>query len=164
LRFGFQLFSFPDFRFSPRMSRTSDDLRDRTKQYASAVVRLYVDLPKRREEVRILGHQLLTSGTSVASNFREASRARSRAEFISKIETCAQEADESDLWLQLLGDERAITTDQLAELLAETNELISIFVTMARRSKDNLESRTIESWRCETTHSPNPIPLPRFTV
>jgi four helix bundle protein len=122
------------------MSRTSDELRDRTKQYASSIVRLYVDLPKRREEVRVLGHQLLRSGTSVASNFREASRARTTAEFISKLETCIQEADESDLWLELLRDDCGITADELAELVIETNELISIFVTMVTRSKDNSAS------------------------
>ena len=115
--------------------RTSDELRNRTKQYASAVVRLFVKLPKSREEFRVIGNQLLRSGTSVAANFREASRARSAAEFVSKLETCIQEADESDLWLELLRDDCGIRINELAELLVETNELISIFVTMAKRSK-----------------------------
>ena len=119
------------------MSRTSNELRDRTKTYASSIVRFYVKLPK-RPEVSVLGHQLLRSGTSVASNFREVSRARSSAEFVSKLDTCIQEADESDLWLQLLRDDCGIGTDELVNLLAETNELISIFVTMAKRSKDNM--------------------------
>jgi four helix bundle protein len=118
------------------MSRTSDQLRDRTKQYASSTVRLYVDLPTQRAEVGVLGRQLLRSGTSVAANFREASRARSIAEFISDLETCIREADESDLWLQLLRDDCGISGTKLAELLKETNELISIFVTMVTRSKD----------------------------
>jgi four helix bundle protein len=115
--------------------RTSEELRDRTKQYASSVVHLYVKLPKSREEVRVIGNQLLRSGTSVAANFREASRARSVPEFVSKLETCVQEADESDLWLELLRDDCGIQTSELMSLLAETNELISIFVTMAKRSK-----------------------------
>ncbi len=119
------------------MSRTTDELRNRTKQYASSVVRLFVDLPKRRPEVQVLGNQLLRSGTSVAANFREASRARTTPEFISKVEVCIQEADESDLWLELLRDDCRITTDELAKLVVETNELISIFVTMVKRSKDN---------------------------
>ena len=127
----------PVFGFSLCMSRTSNELRDRTKTYASSIVRFYVKLPK-RPEVSVLGHQLLRSGTSVASNFREASRARSSAEFVSKLDTCLQEADESDLWLQLLRDDCGIGTDELVNLLAETNELISIFVTMAKRSKDNM--------------------------
>jgi four helix bundle protein len=79
-----------------------EDLKQRTKSFASAVIRYYVKLPKEREEVRVLGKQLLRSGTSVAANYREASRARSPAEFISKVEQCAQEADESLLWLELL--------------------------------------------------------------
>jgi four helix bundle protein len=117
--------------------RTSDQLRNRTKQYASSVVRFYVKLPKSREEVRVIGHQLLRSGTSVAANFREASRARSVPEFVSKLETCIQEADETDLWLELLRDDCRVQSSELSILLAETNELISIFVTMAKRSKSN---------------------------
>jgi len=67
------------------MSRGSEELRSRTKQYASRIVRLYVSLPKARAEAQVLGKQLLRSGTSVAANFREASRARSTNEFISKF-------------------------------------------------------------------------------
>ncbi len=84
-----------------------------------------------------MSHQLLRSGTSVAANFREAARARSAAEFASKIEICVQEADESDLWLQLLRDDCGITTEEVTKLLAETNELIGIFVTIAKRTKAN---------------------------
>ena len=86
----------------------------------------------------MLGHQLLRSGTSVASNFREASRARTTAEFVSKLDTCIQEADESELWLELLRDDCGIDGPEQTHLLAETNELISIFVTMVKRSKDNM--------------------------
>ena len=119
------------------MSRISDELRERTKSYASSVVRLYVSLPGNRAEAQVLGKQLLRSGTSVAANLREASRARTRPEFISKLEVCIQEADESDLWLQLLRDDCGIASDALNSLLIETNELISIFVTMVRNSKES---------------------------
>ena len=71
------------------------DLRERTKVFASHIIRLYVSLPGRRTEVAVVGKQMLRSGTSVAANYREASRARSDAEFVSKIETCTQEADET---------------------------------------------------------------------
>jgi hypothetical protein len=57
---------------------------------------------------------------------------------VSKLDTCIQEADESDLWLELLRDDCAVSCDELPKLLAETNELISIFVTMAKRTKDNM--------------------------
>jgi four helix bundle protein len=82
--------------------RLKEEFRRRTKQYASQVIRLYVRLPKEREEVHVLGKQLLRSGTSVAAHAREASRARSDAEFCSKIEVALQEADEAHLWIELL--------------------------------------------------------------
>jgi len=66
--------------------RLPGEVRDRTKKVASDVIRLFVALPKAREEVRVLGKQLLRSGTSVAAHIREASRARSDAEFCSKPE------------------------------------------------------------------------------
>jgi four helix bundle protein len=83
---------------------------------------------------------MLRSGTSVAANFREASRARTTTEFVSKIEVCIQEADETELWLELLRDDCSFADHRLTELLIETNELISIFVTMAKRSKLTLKS------------------------
>ena len=115
--------------------RLTEELRNRSKQYASAVIRLYISLPVSRREVQVLGHQLLRSGTSVAAQVREASRARSDAEFCSKLDSALQEADESALWLELLRDDCGITGKELADLLTETNELMSIFVTMVNRTK-----------------------------
>jgi four helix bundle protein len=86
-------------------SRLTSEFRDRTKRYAAATIRLYVKLPKNREEVRVTGKQLLRSGTSVAAHVREASRARSDNEFVSKLGGALQEADESILWLELLREE-----------------------------------------------------------
>ena len=74
------------------MERAEDKkemLRQRTKRFASVVIRFYCELPKNRTECQVIGKQLLRSGTSVAANYREASRARSDAEFVSKIELCA---------------------------------------------------------------------------
>ena len=124
---------------TPSMSRTSDDLRKRTRTYASSIVRLFITLPKQRAEAQVIGRQLLRSGTSVVANFREASRARTTSEFISKLEVCIQEADETDLWLELLQDDCGISNEKLEHLLVETNELISIFVTMVKRSKEHRE-------------------------
>lgn len=73
--------------------RLTEELRMRTKKYASAVIRFYAGLPHLRKEVEVVGHQLLRSGTSVAAHTREASRARSDAEFCSKLEVLLQEAD-----------------------------------------------------------------------
>ena len=116
------------------------DMRSRTKTYASRVIRLYCELPKGREEVRVIGRQFLKCGTSVAANYREASRARSDAEFISKIEICAQEADEALLWLELLRDDCGIANENLTWLLKETDELIAIFVTMSKKVKKRREN------------------------
>jgi len=110
-------------------------LRQRSKRYASTVIRLYCELPKDRMECQVIGKQLLRSGTSVAANYREASRARSDAEFISKIELCVQEADETMLWLELLRDDCGIISEKIDWLLDESNQLISIFVTMSKNVK-----------------------------
>ena len=111
------------------------ELRGRTKEFAGRVVVLFSGLPLSREEVRVIGRQLLRSATSVAANYREASRARTSADFISKIETCAQEADESQLWLELLKEDCGIRRAAIDELWTEADELIAIFVTMSRNAK-----------------------------
>jgi len=114
------------------------EFRMRTKAFASATIRLFCKLPRNRTEVAVLGKQLLRSGTSVAANYREASRARSESEFVSKIDQCAQEADESMLWLELLRDDCDIRSEQLDWLLGEADELIAIFVTMSKKVKARL--------------------------
>ena len=113
--------------------RLSEELRQRTKGFASAVIHLYVKLPRQREEVKVLGHQLLRSGTSVAAHAREASRARSESEFCSKLDGLLQEADESQLWLELLRDDCGIHEDGLVHLLRESDELMAIFTTMVAK-------------------------------
>jgi four helix bundle protein len=120
--------------------RLSSEFCDRTKAFASAVIRVFVTLPREREEVRVLGRQLLRSGTSVAAQVREAGRARSPAEFCSKLEGATQEADESQLWLELLRDDCAIDDPALSGLLVESGELIAIFVTMVKKTKGNSEN------------------------
>ena len=109
--------------------RLNEEFRTRTKQYASAVIKLYVTLPRARREVQVLGQQLLRSGTSVASHCREASRARSN------VDAALQEADESGLWLELLRDDCGIGVANVNPLLNETNELISIFVSIVEKTK-----------------------------
>lgn len=110
-------------------------MRRRTKAFAGSVIRLFISLQKSREEQIVVAKQLLRSGTSVAANFREASRARSTAEFISKIELCTQEADESQLWLELLVEDCGIPEQKIRPIWEEANELISIFVTMSKNTK-----------------------------
>jgi four helix bundle protein len=119
--------------------RLPEEFRERTKKYASAIVRLYAQLPRSRKEVEVLGHQLLRSGTSVAAHIREASRARSDAEFCSKIDGALQEADESQLWIELLRDDCGIDGAAIGQLNRETNELIAIFATMANNTKRGMK-------------------------
>jgi four helix bundle protein len=113
----------------------SGSLRDRTKRYASATIRFFASLPVRRAEVSVCGRQLLRSGTSVAANFREASRARSNAEFVSKLDVCIQEADETMLWLELLNEDCGIESPALRALHRESDELIAILVSISSRLK-----------------------------
>lgn len=103
--------------------------------YAAKVIRLYVSLPKEREEVRVAGKQLLRSGTSVAAHAREASRARSDAELCSKLGGLLQEADESQLWLELLKEECGVSDSLLDFLYRESDELIAIFTTIISKVK-----------------------------
>jgi four helix bundle protein len=110
--------------------KLSKYLRDRTKRFASKVIRLYVALPKNREEVRVLGHQMLRSGTSVAAHAREATRARSDAELCSKLGGLLQEADETQLWLELLRDDCGVNHEFVGLLIGEADELIAIFTTI----------------------------------
>ena len=118
--------------------RIAENLRQRTKQYASRIIRFYAGLPRERREVQVLGHQLLRSGTSVAAHTREASRARSDAEFCSKLDGLLQEADESQLWLELLNEDCNITSDQIEFLLAETSELLAIFTSIVAKVRHRI--------------------------
>jgi four helix bundle protein len=116
------------------MQNAEKDLADRTKNFARRIIHLYVALPK-ETVAQALGKQVLRSGTSVGANYREASRGRSKAEFISKIGDCLKEADETAYWLELLTEEEIISKKRLEPLLQETNELISILVTISKRAR-----------------------------
>src|SRR5690349_13284163 len=111
------------------------EFRARTKAFAARVIRLYVKLPKAREEVRVLGKQLLRSGTSVAAHIREASRARSAEEFASKLGGALQETDESQLWLELLREECGIAAADTQPLEKEADELMAIMTAMINKTR-----------------------------
>jgi four helix bundle protein len=115
--------------------RLPDEFGQRAKSFAAGTIRRFVNLPKQRDEVQILGKQLLRSGTSVAAHVREASRARSEAEFISKLGGATQEADESSLWLELSREECGISSHLTQPLEKESSELIAIFTTMIKKTK-----------------------------
>src|SRR5256714_6419705 len=111
-----------------------NDLRERTKNFGLRTIRMFVTLPK-TAEARILGKQVLRSGTSIGANYREAYRGRSKAEFISKCGDCLREIEETAYWLELLVDSKIISADKLQPLRAECGELTAIFVTILKRSK-----------------------------
>lgn len=110
------------------------DLRIRTRNFAKRVVKLFVALPK-TDEARVLGRQLLRSGTSVGAHYREACRARSDAEFISKMEVGLQELDESAYWMELLIDCHLVPEAKLQPLRQEADELIAILASIVKTKK-----------------------------
>ena len=116
------------------MKNAEKGLAARTKSFARRVIRLYVALP-REPVAQVLGRQVLRAGTSVGANYREANRARSKAEFISKIGDCLKEADETLYWLELLSDEQIVAASRLAPLIQEANELIAVLVTISKRAR-----------------------------
>jgi four helix bundle protein len=116
------------------MQKSYPDLKERTKQFAVRVIRMYSALPK-GAVAQVLGKQVLRSGTSVGANYREASRARSKAEFISKSGYCLKELDETMYWLELLIESTVFPVKKLSALLDETNQLIVIFVTILNKAK-----------------------------
>jgi len=118
--------------------RLNEELRARTKAFASAIIRAYIHLPNGRDEVAVLGKQMLRSGTSVASHTREASRARSDSEFCSKLDGLLQEADETQLWIELLIEDCQIQDPNLPAIHRETGELIAIFTTIVSKVRRSL--------------------------
>ena len=119
--------------------KRKEQVRKRTKRYASRVIKVYCALPKSRTECQVIGRQLIRSGTSVAAIYREASRSRSDAEFVSKVDQCCQEADETMLWIELLIEDCGIKSQDLCWLHKESDELIAIFVTMSKNVKKRMK-------------------------
>jgi four helix bundle protein len=110
------------------------DLVERTTEFALRVVKMFVALPQ-TEEARVLGKQVLRSGTSVGANYREAQRARSKAEFVSKIGDCLKELDETSYWLELLVRSGIVLETKLAAHRDENNQLLAIFTTILKKAK-----------------------------
>jgi four helix bundle protein len=97
-------------------------------------MRLGDSLPRSRSS-NVIAHQLIKSGTSVGAHYREGARARSNAEVISKLEGALQELDETEYWIELLGDSGIVSAKKLEPLRKETNELIAILVTCVKKVK-----------------------------
>jgi four helix bundle protein len=119
------------------MQKEEHDLAARTKSFALQIIRLYSALPK-STEAQVIGKQVLRSGTSVGANYREAYRGRSKAEFIAKCGDCLREIEETEYWLDLLVESKLVSAGELEPIRQECSELIAIFVTILKRSKENL--------------------------
>lgn len=102
-----------------------EKFRERTKKFVVDNIRLYRLLPK-TEEAKIIGRQLLRSSSSVGANYRAACRARSQAEFHSKISIVIEEADESIFWMEILIEAGIVTKTELNSLMTEGNEILKV--------------------------------------
>jgi len=116
-------------------SRT-EELKARTKRFAIRIVQLSQSLPK-TNEARVIGNQVLRSGTSIAANYRATCRARSRAEFLAKLGIVVEEADETVFWLELLEETGILSQDCALELQKEANELLAIFAASQVTARSN---------------------------
>ena len=117
------------------MKKEESDLRDRTKKFALRVIKLFAALPK-TTEAQVLGKQVLRSGTSVGANYREAYRARSKAEFRAKCGDSLKELEETGYWFELLAEGGIVPEGKLTALRQECHELTAIFVTILKNSKE----------------------------
>ena len=128
----------------------NENLKIRTKQFALEVIRLIEVLPRDRT-TDVLGRQLLRSSTSVGANYRAACRAKSPADFISKLGTVEEEADESGYWMELLTESGKVRPDRMKPLMQEANELLAITIASINTTKKGL--RTSASARTNTPRS-----------
>ncbi len=114
---------------------TQDEMKMRTKKFALRIIRLVESLPKNKIS-DVLGHQLLRSGTSVGANYRAVCRAKSTADFISKLSIVEEECDESMFWIELLVESNQIKENLVENLLDEANQILSIIVSAIITSKE----------------------------
>jgi four helix bundle protein len=111
-----------------------DELKKRTKEFALRIIKLVNALPN-NPAGRVIGNQLLRAGTSVGANYRAACRAKSKSDFIYKINIVEEEADESAYWLELIVESGLMPNSKIESLLKEANELTAIFVATNKTAK-----------------------------
>ena len=117
-----------------------DDFRQRTFRFGVRIVRLVQAFTK-NDLGRLIGNQLLRSGTAVGANYRAAARARSRADFIAKMGIVEEECDETLYWLEMLVELQLINADRSNELRAEGNEILALVVASVRTARGNAKQR-----------------------
>ncbi|HRE39935.1 MAG TPA: four helix bundle protein [Ignavibacteria bacterium] len=117
----------------------STELKNRTKEFAKDVILLVDKMPNKRIS-NVISNQILRSATSVGANYRSACRARSKADFISKITIVEEEADETLYWLELIDELNLTDKDDLYKLMNETKELVAIFTATGKTTKLNIRN------------------------
>jgi four helix bundle protein len=123
---------------------TKEELKKRTKQFALMIIKLVEDLPNTLAG-RTIGVQIIRSGTSVAANYRSACRARSNADFISKITIVEEECDETLFWLELIEDAKLLKKERLREMIKEADELTAIFTASGKTARQNNPKSPIQN-------------------
>ena len=118
------------------------ELITRTKQFALRIMKLVGPLPKSIEG-RAIGNQIMRSGTSVGANYRGACRARSKVEFIAKLGTVEEEADETAFWLELIIEGKLLRAKQTQPLLTEAIELVAITAASRKTASNSLAKSQI---------------------
>ena len=113
-----------------------NELKKRTKQFALRILTLTAALPK-TVEARVIQNQLARAGTSVAANYRASCRGRSRAEFIAKMGTVIEEADECCFWMELILEGEMLPENKVESLLQEANELTAIMTASRKTAQNN---------------------------
>lgn len=111
------------------------DLKTRTKKFSLRIIKLYSNLPKDTTS-RVIGRQLLRSGTSVGAHYKESVRAKSNADFINKIQGGLQELEETQYWLELLTEAEILPEVRLKPLYEGSEELLSILITVVKNVKE----------------------------
>ena len=109
-------------------------MKTRTKEFAKEIIKLCRKLPDNREG-RLIGNQIFRSGTSVAANYRAACRARSTADFISKLSIVEEEADETLFWLELIEEMKILDRSLIESLMQESDEIIAIIVSYIKTAR-----------------------------
>jgi four helix bundle protein len=123
-----------EFKIEARRSMNQQEMKERTKEYAKRILKLCRTLPQTKEG-QLLSSQLFRAGTSVGANYRAACRARSKADFISKLGIVLEEADESLYWLEIITETKLIDPPLVVSLMKEGNEIASILVASINTSK-----------------------------
>jgi len=107
-------------------------LEQRTKEFAIRIIKLSASLPS-SSEGRVIKNQITKSGTSVGANYREANRARSKADFKNKIKICESEASETVYWIEIIDDLDWIKPEEFQIIIKEASEIVAIFTSIGKK-------------------------------